>query len=153
MMDTMWSGTTTSATDSTPLLRSTKEVKEHLQSTVEYLRQCANDRTLTQARDSFDPDFIAVVAPPHKLTLDEYINHLELVAHFKPNVYIKCDGMSTVIDAQKGSARVFMDFEISGVYEGVVRSSVGVFKFRYGEDGKWRLVHYEATDGVSGMGT
>lgn len=61
--------------------------------------------------------------------------------------------MSTVVDAQKGSARVFMDFEISGVYEGVVRPSVAVFKFRYGLDGKWRLVHYEAADGLSGMGS
>ncbi|KAK4629622.1 hypothetical protein CLAFUW4_08668 [Fulvia fulva] len=134
-------------------IRSSKEVKEHLENTVEYLCTCANDRTIYDVREYFGQDFVAVIVPPQKLTLDEYFSHLRSVRSVKPNVWIQSNGMSTVVDAQKGSARVFMDFEISGVYEGVVRPSVAVFKFRYGLDGKWRLVHYEAADGLSGMGS
>lgn len=138
--------------DATPLLRSSKKVKEHLEGTVVYLTKCANNRTLDETRDCFDPDFVAIVVPPQKLTRDEFIAHLNYVARVKPNVHMHTLGLSTVIDMQKGTARVFADFEISSVYQGVVRPSVGMLKFRFGQDGNWRLLHYEATDGVRCMG-
>lgn len=146
--------TETPPTDPEPesaILTRQKLHKGDLQNYLRLLVSALNSRDYILWRDAFDKNFRAVL-PPFKLTSDEYISHLEMVGRLRPNAEIVILGMDEVLDEGRGLGRVWMEFEIHGVLgAGLVRQSVACVKFKLNEDGKWRVLRYEASDNLKGM--
>ena len=104
-----------------------------------------NDREAYE--DMHDKDFQAVVVQPIRMNAEEYLDYLFVERPaIAPNAHLEITNLATTVDLQRGSARMFMEFDVSGVHEGVVHQSVAVIKFRIGDDGKWRSLKYEAAD-------
>lgn len=97
--------------------------------------------------DMHDKDFQAVVVQPIRMNAEQYMEYLFVKRPADaPDAHLEITSLATTVDLQRGSARMFMEFDVSGAHDGLVWQSVAVIKFRIGDDGKWRALKYEAAD-------
>lgn len=141
----------TEASDTSSSQASNSQTKAELEFLIYTLLQAVNNRDPLPFEGVLDKKFHAILAAPTKVTAEEYVAQLQIAGSRAPNQKFRILNLDTTIDQQRGSARMFMDFEMSGQFEGVTKQSVAEMKFRAGEDGKWRLLFYEAHDGAMGM--
>ncbi|KAI5363201.1 putative NTF2-like domain superfamily protein [Septoria linicola] len=130
------------------------KIKLAPQSRLRELVDGTNNNDPTPFDDMFDEDFHATVltVQPPVMNAEQYMHYLFVVKQAAAlREHIVITNMSTTVDLQRRMARTFMDFDVRGVHDGIVRQSVAVIKFRVGADGQWRCLKYEAADSAREM--
>jgi hypothetical protein len=82
-------------------------------------------------------------------TLVDFLEYRAAVVAEFPTYSVRLVDISTDFDEQNGRAEVFLNLEISGVPEGVVKQNVGIMTFR-DEGDKWACYRYDSFRGLGG---
>lgn len=86
-------------------------------------------------------------------TLADFLQSRAEICIDHPTYAVRILDLSTDLNHQANKAEVFMNLEVTGVPEGVVRQNVGILDFQpfdWGDETKWLCVRYRSFRGLGG---
>ena len=101
---------------------------------------------------TFTVDTWAVLKPQNEdsqtMVLREWLESVKRFGNEHPDYHFRILDLTTTVDEAAGSAETILNVQLSGIYSGVVSSSVANFTFHLTEDG-WRPVRHVALAGFN----